>query len=92
MQLEPVGYWWAGAPSELVPEQSEIPQDVLAQFQGEYGDRRQELVFIGIDMDELAIREQLDACLVTDMEFVQGPELWEQFADPMPAVEMGEED
>lgn len=92
MQLEPVGYWWAGAPAELLPEQSEIPQDVLAQFQGEYGDRRQELVFIGIDMDELAIREQLDACLVTDMEFVQGPELWEQFADPMPAVETGEED
>ncbi|TWT29536.1 GTP-binding protein [Blastopirellula retiformator] len=92
MQLEPVGYWWAGAPSELLPEQSEIPQDVLAQFQGEYGDRRQELVFIGIDMDELAIREQLDACLVTDMEYVQGPEMWERFADPMPAVETGEED
>ena len=57
-------------------------------FSGYYGDRRQELVFIGREMDESAIRDILESCLVTDLEFVQGPEFWEQLADPFPAVEL----
>ncbi|PQO26787.1 GTP-binding protein [Blastopirellula marina] len=90
MQLDPVGYWWAGAPEELLPEGEAFPEHVRDMFQGEYGDRRQELVFIGIDMNEQKICDQLDACLVTDLEFVQGPAMWTSFADPLPAVEAGE--
>jgi len=41
-----------------------------------YGDRRQELVFIGNAMDETAIRESLDKAIVTDDEFELGPEVW----------------
>ena len=41
-------------------------------WQGEYGDRRQELVFIGIGMNEAATRgaivKALDGCLLTDAE------------------------
>ena len=33
-----------------------------------FGDRKNELVIIGKDMDEKAIREELDACLATDDE------------------------
>ena len=32
----------------------------------EFGDRRQEIVFIGIGMNEEAIRQSLDDCLVTE--------------------------
>jgi hypothetical protein len=50
-----------------------------------YGDRRQEIVFIGIDMDQAAIRARLDACLVDD----PGPGVpdysaWKNLPDPFP--------
>jgi hypothetical protein len=34
----------------------------------EYGDRRQELVFIGVDLDEADLRQRLDACLMSTDE------------------------
>mmetsp|Transcript_16797 Transcript_16797/g.52950 ORF Transcript_16797/g.52950 Transcript_16797/m.52950 type:complete len:390 (-) Transcript_16797:285-1454(-) len=42
----------------------------------EYGDRRQEIVFIGVDMREAEIRSTLDSVLLTSKEFQMGPRLW----------------
>lgn len=93
IRIDPAGYWWASAPEEEWPEGKSEIERIRSMFQGLYGDRRQELVFIGREMDEPAIRDILESCLVTDLEFVQGPELWEQLADPFPAVELqGEEE
>jgi G3E family GTPase len=93
IRIDPAGYWWASAPEEEWPEGESEIERIRSLFQGLYGDRRQELVFIGREMDEPAIRDILESCLVTDLEFVQGPELWEQLADPFPAVELqGEEE
>jgi G3E family GTPase len=93
IRIDPAGYWWASAPEEEWPEDKSDIERIRSMFEGFYGDRRQELVFIGREMDEPAIREILESCLVTDLEFVQGPELWEQLADPFPAVELqGEEE
>lgn len=39
-------------------------------------------------MDESAIREILESCLLIDLELVQGPEYWEQLPDPFPAIEI----
>jgi hypothetical protein len=47
-----------------------------------WGDRRQELVFIGIGMDEARIRTRLDACLVPAAAFT--PALWSGLRDPFP--------
>jgi G3E family GTPase len=48
-----------------------------------WGDRRQEIVFIGCDpMDEGEIRAQLDACLVAERDFMPGR--WRDLADPFP--------
>lgn len=78
--FERAGTWWS-----VMPE-SEWPQDVrstiLSHFEGEYGDRRQEIVFIGIGMDEPALRKMLDEALLTEDEVRAGPHAWISFVDP----------
>merc|ERR1740123_2568501 len=46
----------------------QFQQAVLADFEGENGDKRQEMVFIGQNMNEEVIRSHIDACLLTDAE------------------------
>jgi G3E family GTPase len=57
---------------------------VNADFDGEHGDRRQEIVVIGIAMDEAALRARFEACLLTDEELAAGPSAWAAFRDPFP--------
>ncbi|MEX1828960.1 GTP-binding protein [Luteibacter sp. CQ10] len=49
-----------------------------------YGDRRQELVMIGVDLPEAQVRRALDACLLTEAEMAQGPVAWQQLPDTFP--------
>jgi len=49
------------------------------------GDARQELVLIGMGMDEDALRRRFDACLLTDQEMAQGPKAWQDYDDPFPS-------
>jgi hypothetical protein len=52
------------------------------------GDRQVELVFIGIDMDEAAIRSRLDRCVLTPKEFETGRDRWAWYRDPLPEWDM----
>jgi len=56
----------------------------MANWVEPHGDRRQEIVFIGIGMDQTALRQQFDACLLTQDEMRGGPKAWGCFADPFP--------
>lgn len=47
------------------------------KFEGEYGDRRQEIVFIGNNMNKEELIQTLDSCLLTDEEMSHGMQFWE---------------
>ncbi|GAB5470386.1 MAG: zinc metallochaperone GTPase ZigA [Rhodospirillales bacterium] len=82
---EAMGFWWASVPKDRWPDHPEWRQHVKGLWDGVYGDRRQEIVFIGTDMDEAAIRRQLDGCLVdeTHVESLQ-TNVWARLEDPFP--------
>ncbi|KAK7532382.1 CobW/HypB/UreG, nucleotide-binding domain-containing protein [Phyllosticta citribraziliensis] len=57
------------APSEWGAEDPDVKAAVEKDFEGEWGDRRQEIVFIGEQLDRESIERELDACLLTEAEF-----------------------
>jgi hypothetical protein len=66
------------------PEDDEVRDALRTDFRGPYGDRRQELVFIGQGLDEKALRRRLDQCLLDEHEMRMGPLGWGQLPDPFP--------
>lgn len=87
-RTEPMGYWWAAVPPERWPKDANWRNELRRHWTIGYGDRRQELVFIGLkgELDETAIRSALDACLVgpTDPKLLDFSKL-KHLPDPFPA-------
>ncbi|MBN9500550.1 MAG: GTP-binding protein, partial [Armatimonadetes bacterium] len=81
-QYELAGTWWATCPERDWPESSGVRDKIRSHFQEPYGDRRQEIVLIGIDMDINGLRSKLDGALLTDEEFEESPSGWKGYQDP----------
>lgn len=79
-RIEPGGWWWAA--SDEQPDDPTEQAALAAIWDEQWGDRRQELVVIGQEMDEAALRARLAACLLTDEEMALGPAGWVAFPDP----------
>jgi G3E family GTPase len=82
---EAAGLWWAAADPSRWPNDPDWTAGVKANWVEPHGDRRQEIVLIGIGMDEAALRRDLDACLLTEAEMRGGPKRWARLPDPFPA-------
>lgn len=66
-------------------------EEYLAQYwQEPFGDRRQELVFIGMGMPKADMLARLNAALLTDAELALGESGWALFADNFPVWQMQE--
>lgn len=83
-RTEPAGYWLASVPKDQWPEGATDSPDFASTWDSEIGDKRQEIVLIGIDMDKEALIAQFDKCLLTDEELAAGEDTWRLFPDPFP--------
>jgi G3E family GTPase len=81
--VSPLGGWWASVPKERWPTHPDALTEVASKWQEPWGDRRQEIVFIGHGMDEADIRARLDAALIPAVGFT--PEAWANLTDPFPS-------
>ncbi len=79
------GRWWVSVPRTEWPQDADSLNFIAEQWQEGTGDARQEVVFIGIEMDEKSVRAALDHALLTPQEMAAGPEQWITLADPVPA-------
>ena len=92
-EISPAGKWWAAVPkNEWNLDDEEMIESIKAHWEDPYGDRRQELVFIGTNINKEDINARIEACLLTEKEFEQGPEIWKTFNDPIHPWEMVEEE
>lgn len=83
-EYRPVGYWWAAAPKSKWPDDDEIWKAIMKDWQEPYGDRRQQLVYIGRDLPKVEMLGALRGCLLDDRELSLEPEKWAKFRDPFP--------
>ena len=81
---EYAGKWWITIPQELWEVDELGANEILKTYDGEFGDRRQEIVYIGTNMDQDKITSMLDKCLLTDEEIYLGVDKWKEFPDPFP--------
>jgi G3E family GTPase len=83
---EAIGVWWAAVDRQQWPDDDDWKRMMAERWDPAFGDRRQELVFIGSGYDEQALRRQLDACLVPEPAGGSMPlERWAALEDPFPA-------
>ncbi|MFI8482270.1 zinc metallochaperone GTPase ZigA [Pseudomonas sp. NPDC078700] len=76
------GRWWRFVPKNQWPSDDDSTQAILKSWDSSCGDCRQELVFIGQNIDLQKLNAELDACLLTDAEMALGSEAWLQLPDP----------
>lgn len=82
LTIQEAGMWIAAYSESEQKEVLEEDPDLQKRWDPLYGDRMTELVFIGIGMNQQQMEEELDACLLTDMEMKKD---WTKFIDPLPA-------
>lgn len=80
--VTPLGRWWASVPQERLPKHPEAQAEIARNWAEPWGDRRQEIVFIGAGLDREAICAKLNDALVDTTEFE--PEAWISLPDPFP--------
>jgi len=89
--VKPLGTWWASVPKERWPDHESARAYMAAHWDPLWGDRRQEIVFIGAGIDWPALKAKLDACLVSQ-DLAPGPDaLPMDLPDPFPGWRRAEQ-
>ena len=86
LKAEIYGRWWASVPMKqraMSQAYLENQAEIQKKWDKQWGDRMNELVLIGQDMDREKITSDLDKCLLTDLE-VAGMQSGSGFEDEWP--------
>ena len=89
--VQPLGIWWASVPKEYWPEDERALEYVNSFWQEPWGDRRQEIVFIGAGIDWPVLEARLDECLLPEGAASNTSEL-PDLPDPFPVWKREEEE
>ena len=81
------GLFWKAVPEQDWPEDKDYLASIKRMWVEPFGDMRQELVFIGQGLDQQAMTQALDACLLSEEEVLRGVAYWATLSDPFPAWE-----
>ena len=83
--IEPAGYWWAATPKDRWPPSGDNERKLIeANWQEPHGDRINEIVFIGRNMNQAEIKQELDLCKLNFTEKQKSIEYWKNYQDPFP--------
>ena len=78
------GMFWKAIPEHNWPTDEESIATIKMQWEEPFGDMRQELVFIGQGLDQQAMLNALDNCLLSEDELLKGKNYWATLSDPFP--------
>lgn len=81
--IKPLGTWWASVPKDRWPDHASAQAYMQQHWAEPWGDRRQEIVFIGTGIDWPALKSRLDTCLVPATA-ASGPDDLPDYPDPFP--------
>ena len=76
------GVFWKSVPRAQWPTDEEYLASIAEQWVEPFGDMRQELVFIGQKLDQSAMTQALEDCLLSDDELLKGKDFWKTLNDP----------
>ncbi|MEM9327967.1 MAG: GTP-binding protein [Bacteroidota bacterium] len=93
LRADSAGVWWSSMPfnqRRMYAGYLENQEYIEAGWDKRFGDRKNEIVLIGQDMDEEAIKADLDSCLSTEDELATG--FWRDgYKDQWPVHRYSEE-
>jgi G3E family GTPase len=79
----PAGQWWAASGNHS--GRPEVSDHLKKEWAEPFGDRRQAIALMGIDLDSVELSMRLDACLLNECEMKSGEHSWATLPDPFPA-------
>ena len=81
------GMFWKAIPEKNWPTDEQYLASIKKSWVEPFGDMRQELVFIGQSLDQYAMTQALDDCLLSEDELLRGKAYWTTLQDPFPIWE-----
>ena len=82
VEYQPSGFWWDGIPEEQWPQDQESLGFIKQNWDDQFGDRFQKLIFIGKPDILDDIKTGLEECLFTKEELSKGQQYIKQLSDP----------